>query len=250
MDGPNEKVCEELFLMYAFMRVYRLRRERMVMYAPTIREEKDVGYDAKTHIGCRELYLQFKRANVEKKHGCFSFAIDPAQLKILKGYPYYSAFYVVGAFDSITQLNKDQQNAKVPEFLDRYLAIPAHLIDDEEKRIYFQYYNHRSKSFKQSLVYGTIQVFQRQKPLFQWFYGDELLQEFLRGQQGAIITHIDAQTIIRESTNYVKKIAPQNNFLKIESELRESDVSGLDTPQALRESQESAEALPTTLRLC
>jgi hypothetical protein len=247
MKTPNEKVCEELFLMYAFMRVYRLRGHRMVIYAPTLHEEKDVGYDAKADIGCRELYIQFKRAEKSSRK-CpwdFQFEINTDQLKTLKNkYPYYSVFYVVGSFDSVTQLNEDQRNARIPQFLDRYLAIPAHLIDDPATEICFCSFGHRNKSVVMSCLPSIDghRTLERYKPLFEWFYGDELLREFETGKYGAVITRIDNASIERQSTDYVREIQQDKQYLMTRTQRREFD----DIPDSLRSDSYGA----TLLRLC
>lgn len=219
MSTPNEKVCEELFLMYAFMRVYRLRRQRMVIYAPTLREEHSVGYDGKVDIGCREIYLQFKRAKLSThKDECLGnlyFEINREQLETLKkNYPHYSAFYIVGTFIDINQLYYAQRYTRVPEFLDRYIAIPAHLIDSDITRVYFsgildensRYNSHNPKlTYYSEKICWTYSLNRELKPKpHQWLYGDEIMKNFEQGLYGAKITQTDT-LIERKSTKYIQQ---------------------------------------------
>src|SRR5258708_3840398 len=61
---PNEKLTEMLFVRYAF----QVLSNESTLYAPSTREEAEIGYDANfmDSRGCFELLLQFKAPRPNK----------------------------------------------------------------------------------------------------------------------------------------------------------------------------------------
>jgi hypothetical protein len=175
-NPPNEKICEELFLAYTLQFA---RSGKVIMYAPSQVEEKQLGYDASLFVGqsYRELVLQFKKPHLE---GTRNYRIDIAsrsdthQRDLLAQYPPYSAFYIAASFQNTLDLLQTQKNVlTVAGFLDRYIAIPAHILY-EAHRVYFT----KWITFRK-VQYERMNRSQESIKNFDWLTGSKLLRLFL-----------------------------------------------------------------------
>lgn len=204
-NPPNEKVCEELFLAYTLQYA---RSGKLTLYAPSQREEIFTGYDAALFTGnCRELILQFKRAYTNSE-GLYFDIVDQSvkkkdpfkatqQRNLLQRYPPNSAFYVTGSFVDVKELFKAQSDQlTVTGFLDRYMAVPAHVLEEGE-RVHFKKFGayHDSRYVKSDKTEHPL------KP-YQWLTGSELLKRFLHP------TRYEAGAMLRKNSANMIEILP------------------------------------------
>jgi hypothetical protein len=188
---PSEMLTQMLFAMYAHEYALSLGK-RFVIFSPTQPQEAALGYDAALrNRACRELYLQFKRAEPAKQNPTqeLRYTIDnrpPTQPQgqlgqldtLQKHYPKGSAFYVCGCFQNVAHtLEMQDATPRAGMLLNIYTALSAHEIRvaKQSRTICIQYRPPLSdKLARIHPARGTDYVHAA-----QWFYGAELLLQFL-----------------------------------------------------------------------
>ena len=100
MKTVSEKGFEILFNRFALS---SFKLGELVLYAPTSNEEFTNGYDTKiTGLETfREIILQFKSANINKKGDLFTAQITEHQHKILNKYGNDTAYYILPTFETL-----------------------------------------------------------------------------------------------------------------------------------------------------
>lgn len=178
-NPPDEKSIEMVFAAYA-ARLAQDLGKTLITYAPSQAREKELGYDSKLISGgCRELYIQFKKSRWYE----YGFAFRPSdkdQLKVLKRrYPLLSAFYVAAAFEDDEALLRSQHGPNPADFLDNYIAVAAHTLDENSNSVRFtKYILENSRSHSHYPNHGPGHTEKRIDPSL-WRKGCELLCAFL-----------------------------------------------------------------------
>jgi hypothetical protein len=98
----SEKVLEILFIRCI---LYDFGLGRVSVFAPTSREEKIAGYDARI-VGLsafQEIYLQFKSPFYADRVNRFTVHTTEHQHKVLKNLKSNYAYYIVSAYPSLVQ---------------------------------------------------------------------------------------------------------------------------------------------------
>lgn len=187
---PNEKVCEELFIAYGLQYVLP---KRLILYAPTLSEEKELGYDAALFSGnLRELVLQFKRADKVSKDS-ISFKVNQYQLTKLKAYPRHSAFYVIGLFPELIHLFSSQAHDVPQVFLNQYIAIPVEEIVTKMINPYEQVTFELEKTF----ISGFINIGRNRS---NYYKGSDLFNAFMHPNNFSVGLSI----VVDKVTNQVR----------------------------------------------
>lgn len=231
IETPNEKVCEELFLAYTLQYA---RSGKLILYAPTQREEYITGYDAALFTGsCRELILQFKRAYSSSDGMYFNIVENHSthQRDLLQRYPPNSAFYVAGTFESLIDLfNAQADQLTITGFLDRFIAVPAHiLIDGEQVRFTTQGRFQKCRYIKRSKSKQKIRYLDR-------IPGSELLNRFLhqtKFEAGAVLKIDSYSKTVRVLPNPAESASGFEGTLSITqdwlSNLVSNDIQNIST---------------------
>lgn len=266
---PSEMLSQMLFAVYANEYAQRLGK-RIVFFAPTQPEEEQMAYDvALLEVGCRELYLQFKRAEQGKPDRArLRVKIDnkpsaPSTLgqldRLSSEYPPRSAFYVAGAFWNLDDTFLAQHMLAGPsgfavaDFLDIYAAVRAEQIalPAGQKTSTM----HLDGQFDRG-VSRTTRAVQMCKggPLYSardWFFGSQLLHEFLtkgaRSTVGCFVQQDQQGNVVRLPNQQARDITSDRQFpVRRENESRENTF---DRQDPMRRENEGQEQPPFCIRV-
>jgi hypothetical protein len=192
MPAPNERYTEILFIHHFISAL----QDPVEFYPPSTREEYLAGYDAKiVGQGLKELYLQFKRPEVEILSRDFRIPLTAHQHKRLLDclHPQApgSVYYVSHTFTSIHRLNEMiRQLTRPTNLLVHYLAFPIAAFSDQAQSIHYGL----SSALQQGL-FGR-------SPMDTWYERgrdgnvgpthpilrcDRLLDDFRRGETGTLV---------------------------------------------------------------
>lgn len=176
---PDEKSIEVVFAAYVARLAHEMGK-KLITFAPSQAKEKALGYDSRLiGEGCRELYIQFKRASAHN-YGLAFHPSDKAQLNTLKTkYPPLSAFYVAASFADDHALLHAQHRLAAPKLLDQYFAVDAQALECDSNSVRF---NACILTWKcHSLDFPNHGPAQMRYPIERrfWLTGSELLCRFL-----------------------------------------------------------------------
>jgi hypothetical protein len=176
---PDEKTIEIAFAQYAARLAQQLGKT-LIMYAPSQVLEKEVGYDNRLiGAGAKELYIQFKKSNAPN-YGYSLNLNNKQQMKTLKDkYLSGSAFYVAGSFENDGDFLTTQHRASTGEFLNKYLAVNAHILENTSTLIRFSEQNLIQRANNSSQPNHGYKRIENKISRSDWKTGCELLCDFL-----------------------------------------------------------------------